>query len=142
MRKMNRFKALLITGLVGMCSFPLLAGNPVSVSEKPEAGKSPKVEKDFCVIRGFYEEVKEGEVTYVICRLVSTAKCVSIPCNVWGPYGPNNAAVYQAPMPPNLAIEPGKNYIVTYDKDGGTTVKYVNSLQVEEKQGQIAIHFN
>lgn len=96
-----------------------------------------------CYVLGFLEERREGETMFYICRLVSTAKCVSIPCNVWGPYGPQNkAAVQQGTLPPELGIQPGSNYIVKYNQDGGTTVQYVNQIQVEESPDQIAIHFN
>lgn len=107
-------------------------------------GKStkPKIEKqDFCYIRGYFDEITEGETKYYICRLVSTAKCMAVPCNVWGPYGPNNKAVESAPVPDNLQIDQSKKYIVKFNVNGATEVQYVNGISIQETSDVIAVHY-
>ncbi len=105
--------------------------------------KKPKIEKqDFCIVRGFYEEINESGHRYYICRLVSTAKCMAIPCNVWGPYGPNNSkAVETAPIPEHLQIDNSKKYIVKFNVNGATEVQYVNGITIEETSDVIAVHY-
>ena len=103
----------------------------------------PKKEKEeFCYVRGVFEQIREGETVFYVCRLVSTAKCVSIPCNVWGPFGPNNSkAVVSGPIPENLQIDGSRPYIVKYKENGATEVQYVNGIKIEETDEAITIHY-
>lgn len=116
--------------------------NPKPKAKVENNSIKPKIEKqEFCYIRGFFEEIDEGGTRYYICRLVSTAKCVAIPCNVWGPYGPNNKAVESGPIPEPLQIDNSKKYIVKFNVKGATEVQYVNGMTIAETPEAITIRY-
>lgn len=137
------FLLLVIVSLLSSYSSEAKSRRPKSKTKIENSSAKPKVEKqDYCIIRGYYEEITEGETKFFICRLVSAGKCVAVPCNVWGPYGPNHAkAVESGPVPERLQIDTSRKYIVKFNVNGATEVQYVNEISIEEKEDFIAIHY-
>lgn len=134
---------LLITGFHLFGSSNGYAGEPSSKNMK-EKTESPKKENvTYCVVKGFYQEIKEENITYYVCRLVSEAKCVAIPCKVWSPYGPKDRpAVIQEIAPTNVSLPENGNYIVKFENNIPTTVQIVNDISLVETGSTIEIHYN
>lgn len=133
---MNSLKALLITGLISLCSPVLHAGNPVT----PQPGKVSKpTEKihSWCEIRGVLEKVADSDGNLIlICRMVADNFCYSIPCMFGMPVG--NKPPVKVPVPQGVNIEEGQNFLAYYDEQNKLKIilsDKINSTVSADEQG-------
>jgi hypothetical protein len=126
MRKLNSLRALLITGLIGLCSPSLWAGNPVTRGEEPTSKPTQRI-TSWCEIRGLFERVMDADGNSIlICRMVADGFCYSIPCIFGMPLG--NKPPQKNPVPQGVNIEEGQNFIAYYNSNNELQVVFTNTI--------------